>query len=398
MLTVITAKSTVAGSKPTIPFSTAGNSKEKVSMYMRIAIFLILAILLVTSNRSYGAPTIAGTNANKDGSITVQGQNFGVKTTAAPLLWENFEQAKFVPGQYLNAIDSSWVAGGDNGAQVIACPGGGKCIQNHIYNTDNGSGVSIPHNKWANNMKGVQPSNEMYYSYKLNITKSGAKTYGVAKFGRIMTDVPGGSYNSTGTIGISSWLPLTNSGAGWLQVPSTTEVFHYFPDGSLPLGSWVRQEMYAKKSAPGVADGAVYVSTAGKTIIENNATLTCDTGKTFQFQAIYLPMSVANTETQPGTTDTVIDIAVDDIYVDNTRARVELCDNASWQLCMVKEIQIPVEWSSTQIKFQLNTGRLSKSAYLYVIDSDGNVNSSGYQINIPSGILPPPTNLKVIYH
>lgn len=351
-------------------------------------IFFLMVMTLI-AQPIFAAPTITSVVTNADGTATIEGQGFGAKTNAAPLIWENFEANQFVPGLYLKDIDSSWVPGADRGAQVIACPGGGKCIQNHVYNTDDGTGVSIPHNKWATNMKAVPPSSELYFSYKLYLAASGAKPYGIGKLGRIMTDVPGGSYNSTGTVGISSWQPLYNTGTGWLYVPTTTEQFKYFPVDALPLKSWFRQEIYGKKSTPGVADGAVYVSNRGTTIVDNKAVVTCAAGYDYSYKGIYLPMSVANTETQLGTTDTVIDLAVDSVYVDNTLARVELCDSPSWSTCSTKEIQIPSAWSSSQISFTFNMGALPATAYLYVVDSTGAVNSTGYKIIIPSQVIAP---------
>lgn len=348
-----------------------------------------MALLGLLAQPVFAAPSITSVVTNADGTATISGLGFGTKANAAPLIWENFEGNQFVPGLYLKDIDSSWVPGADKGAQVIACPGGGKCIRNHIYNTDDGTGVSIPHNKWATNMKAVPPSTELYYTYKLYLAYSGAKPYGIGKLGRIMTDVPGGSYSSTGTVGISSWQPLYNAGTGWLYIPTTTEQFKYFSVDALPIQKWFRQEIYGKKSTPGVADGAVYVSNNGTTIVDNKAAITCAAGYDFNYKAIYLPMSVANTETQLGTTDTVIDITVDDVYVDNTLARVELCDSPNWSSCSVKEVQIPSAWSSSQISFSFNQGSLPASAYLYVVDSTGAANSAGYKINIPSQVLAP---------
>jgi hypothetical protein len=98
---------------------------------------------------------------------------------------------------------------------------------------------------------------------------------------------------------------------------------------------------------------------------------------------------------------------LDDIYVQkDTQARVELGDKPTWQSCTHREIQMPSSWSNTSITVKVNPGSFSrgKSAYVYVIDSNGNVNAQGYPVTIggsgggvpPVAIPEPPTGLKVI--
>jgi len=72
----------------------------------------------------------------------------------------------------------------------------------------------------------------------------------------------------------------------------------------------------------------------------------------------------------------------DEIYVDKTKARVEIGNSSTWSGCSHREIQIPSAWSSGSITVTVNQGTFADSsgAYLYVVDSDGNVNSSGYSI------------------
>jgi len=65
---------------------------------------------------------------------------------------------------------------------------------------------------------------------------------------------------------------------------------------------------------------------------------------------------------------------------------VEIGDAATWSNCDHKEIQIPTSWSSSSIGIDVNTGSFSNgTAYLYVVDSSGDVNSSGYEITIGGG-------------
>jgi len=76
----------------------------------------------------------------------------------------------------------------------------------------------------------------------------------------------------------------------------------------------------------------------------------------------------------------------DDIYVDNTRARVEIGDASNWSDCIHRDIQIPTSWSDDSIAIDVNQGSFAvgEDVYLYVVDSDGVVNEEGYPVTIGS--------------
>jgi hypothetical protein len=73
----------------------------------------------------------------------------------------------------------------------------------------------------------------------------------------------------------------------------------------------------------------------------------------------------------------------DEIYVDITRARVELGDRPVFEECSHREIQIPSEWSDSLIKIRVNLGPLNsitEQGWLFVIDKNGNP-SDGFPIS-----------------
>ena len=82
---------------------------------------------------------------------------------------------------------------------------------------------------------------------------------------------------------------------------------------------------------------------------------------------------------------------VDEVYVDITPARVEICNQSSWSAAHDGsgtdhcEIQSPSAWSATSISVTFNQGSFNTedTAYLYVVDSSGNA-SAGYQVEIGS--------------
>ena len=79
---------------------------------------------------------------------------------------------------------------------------------------------------------------------------------------------------------------------------------------------------------------------------------------------------------------------LDDIFIDFTAARVEICTAAdgTWASRSVCEIQIPTTWSDTAVTFTVNRGAyaVDGSAYLFVIDSDNSADPTGYPITFGS--------------
>jgi hypothetical protein len=61
---------------------------------------------------------------------------------------------------------------------------------------------------------------------------------------------------------------------------------------------------------------------------------------------------------------------------------VELCDYITWAGSTFCEYQIPSSWADTSIAVTLNQGSFAAdaTAYLYVVDATGAVNSTGYQV------------------
>jgi hypothetical protein len=84
-----------------------------------------------------------------------------------------------------------------------------------------------------------------------------------------------------------------------------------------------------------------------------------------------------------GSTETAT-IDVDDFYMDSTRARVEVCDAATWSARTRCELQLPTAWSDASITATFKKGYLpsSTTAYVYVTNAAGNVNAAGFPITV----------------
>jgi hypothetical protein len=83
------------------------------------------------------------------------------------------------------------------------------------------------------------------------------------------------------------------------------------------------------------------------------------------------------------------------VYMDNTHARVMIGNNAIYDDCTILEPQPPTAWSDTSISVTINQGSLAlcQSAYVYIFDSEGNISDQdpgmlgiqGFPVLIASG-------------
>jgi hypothetical protein len=103
-------------------------------------------------------------------------------------------------------------------------------------------------------------------------------------------------------------------------------------------------------------------------------------GTTRKHRYLQLQNWVGNGEPQLGG-----EVYVDDIFIQlDTEARVEIGDKSTWNACTKREVQVPISWNSSTIQARVNQGSFSngETAYLYVVDSNGNVNNQGYIVTI----------------
>lgn len=84
----------------------------------------------------------------------------------------------------------------------------------------------------------------------------------------------------------------------------------------------------------------------------------------------------------------------DDLYIATSQARVELCAGSTWGNAGKCEIQIPTAWGTSSITATVNTGAFSESdtAYIYVVDANGDANATGYEVTIGESSSPTPIN------
>lgn len=174
---------------------------------------------------------------------------------------------------------------------------------------------------------------------------------------------------------------------------------NWFTNQVLPLsGAWYRVEAFFRPSSQTTAaDGEFWVRT---TRISDNLVQTqrFTNLKTYQdseanrYRYVVLQNYMGN-----GDYGLLTKLWLDDIYISEGQARVEVCSSATWAQCTKKEIQPPVTWSGNRISVKLNKGGLNSlsGTYLYVIDSTGTANANGYPLASDGKVPAAPTSMTV---
>ena len=340
----------------------------------------LAGIWQLTLTGAFAASTPAINSASiQSGVINITGTNFGQKIPAAPILWDNFNNG--ANGEALSA-SGRWTPYRNPGSYYTStgCYGGtGLCGFNEIFGT-NSSATDFNTNYFS-----FSPTDQIYYSYEYKFQLTGSPS-GLLKEGR--SNSSPNHYNGAGNVAMSGYqLGTTGGNIGFFQKDSTSSYTGSTTDkvslnGAKPVsGQWQRQEIYKKNSTPGAADGVVQMFMGGNEIWDNEAIETRASGYTFKQDNVILPLMGAN---MTGNTD--VKLWVDDVYVDNTRARVEIGNNSNFYNCNHREIQIPTSWNSSSIKVNINMGTFNSGdhAYLFVVSADGTP-SVGYPITLQSG-------------
>ena len=210
--------------------------------------------------------------------------------------------------------------------------------------------------------------------------------YGIMKLSRITSNYTGSEEYIKHYHGPGDLMEQYQPHEGWAygNCNTGTQSLQYDLAG-ITSNAWQRIEMYKKLSTAGQADGKIFWSRNNTVGYQNDALMTRESGFTFQENSFLLGLMFANVRN-----DGNFHFYIDDVYVSNTQARVEIGNASSFTSCTHREIQIPSAWASGSIAVTVNAGTFgSGTAYLYVVDANGSVNASGYAVTIGGGCTAP---------
>ncbi|MFH0891527.1 MAG: hypothetical protein V1867_01970, partial [Candidatus Falkowbacteria bacterium] len=336
--------------------------------------FLLLPILFFVGKAQAAVINSVSGTYSHNSSVTISGSAFGTKSRAMPELWDNFESGGNVGQSVANSSRVSWQT--DGTAPVFST----------TNNRNSGTG--------SRNAAAVVSGMNIDGNYHDLMYRDGLDLGGyayIAFWGRFASYAAGDQvkYWRIGTNGASGYptysyfrtdgwarYQFTNPASGTCAPPGGSAWYDSVENTN--LGQWQFIEMIANFGTVDTANGYIHVfangvDQGGKSdfILKTSSSCSPDTVRFGEY-----------IQDSSGTVTNYFD----DIYVDNTWARVVLGNASTYTASTHREIQIPTAWSSGSITITTNLGTFTsgQTAYLYVIDANGNV-SNGYPVTIGSG-------------
>lgn len=349
---------------------------------------IILIALLVIPSFAWAAPAVTGVSGTVSNgeSITITGTDFGA-TGPTVKLFDDFEagtSSEYIGNGVTNAVVGTWEDCGE------------ACTPTYysIYSTTQAhSGTKSARQNWANSPSpdgGAMwigatldgPVTSIYFSFWVYLPTG--------------QNVPGsgGGYGANWKVW---WLQRNSSHAddfaseivtdppsetSLCYVDGTTNRLCYGYAGfDFSKGQWQRFEVYLTAStSSGVGQLWFMSASQARNLWANETGRTIDDGSAGWY-LLRMP-GYARYDSNSNT-------YYDDVYVatgSSARARVEICNNATYTNSTNCAIATPTSWANTSITATVRQGSFgaSDTAYLFVIDSSG-VASAGHEVTFGSG-------------
>ncbi len=314
-----------------------------------------------------GISSIAGLFSHNS-TVVINGSSFGIKSPVEPWLWDDFEGGTIdteLKGNTPTIGTAVYEQYGDGYASQYKNDRAWSGTQSaYTFNPVN-SGTSS--DNFAFRGQATQTRYMSYMRYR------GGSYSGNHKGDRHTANLgnPGNNnppYDAPPNVGRDYYL-WRNNCAGFINLGENV---------STPSG-WSRVEQWIDVGDVDVANGVYQYWTDLALDGDAQNILICTSGCTngCQIDTWLSPNNVNQTSGD-------MEWWVDNLYVDNTRKRVELGDNADYNSCTERVIQVPnTTWNDNQIQITVNTGQFSvgSTKYLFVVDENG-VASDSYPVVI----------------
>jgi hypothetical protein len=326
--------------------------------------------------------SVAGTLTH-GASITLRGSRFGTKPAAAPVKFDDFQNLAVNRPLSDNGWDCDEAPDHSPVASTMRLRPGTPSTRNArcTWTHNDASSFGLWHSgTWTR----VYFDGWMYFECLADPQPQNCKPI---RFHQAGSGSPNAYLNFYGPTGSDS---LAAGRDGVTGGPADSGWFGSYPANGIGSGNdvparvfynnWVHIQLLAHVGTPGVANGSwiIYLNSRLRWNRRGNIYLLMPphTG----WPELYFGNYVRSDP--HGTTHAHWECA----YVDNSWARVEIGDNANYNNCTHREIQIPSGWSDSSVTVTLNRGSFgpSAAAYLFVVDGN-NTPSAGYPIQLGGG-------------
>jgi len=359
---------------------------SKVTVAAGLAGLLVLA----TGGNAWASPAISSVSGtiSPGGTVTIYGSGFGTKSQAAPRIWDDFESG--TNGDSIDGkapvVGPNWDTYTSHGTLPKYCNVGNRANSSLCSKHD-----FVVASQYNCSLEYYEVTDTAYFTFWWKYSKQ------QAFFNR--NTKPWIEYGQTG-----GYYPLAYNGFGnpdygdgalrdsIQDSPSPSGPTKWgSPNLSNIVDEWIRFEVWAVQSTPNVSDGTLRTwvhrpqgSSPSIVLSLDNSNRMTRTSSHQWKQWHFGSYHARDVDPYGGGGPASAYIYTDDVYFDVTLARVELGNAATWNACTHREIQVPSAWSSGMITAAANRGSFpdGTTAYLYVVDGTGAVNSSGYPVTV----------------
>jgi len=312
--------------------------------------------------------------------VTIAGAGFGTKSPAAPYKWDNFESyavgADPATGGWYNIATGSLSTKQPAKINTDQVRGGSFCTKALKQQFYREAGGSVYGQYFG--LTGFPEQQTWYLSYYYRqhdgTTGDPSRNHKLVGFRAGTPESPVAPqlrhdqyHSATG-----GHLDLDESWESW------TNAYYYTQD------TWQRFEYLVDLGTPNVANGCAqwFVDNAiRQPPSSGDASVLARTSSGYVFDFFLINNYIAQENAALEPVNCPWDCWIDDVYIDFTRARVEIGNASTWAACTHREPQIPTSWSSTSITVVINAGTFSSftGCYLYVVEPGGEV-TGGYAL------------------
>jgi hypothetical protein len=356
------------------------------------SVFVVCAVcaLAGTADAQPAVSSVSGTVSNSQ-TVIISGSSFGTKSSVAPLVWEDFNDGTLDPNLPTRGT-GTFTINSDNLRHPFATRNARSNYKTGGYYFGYDA-TTAP--KWF-----VQYWIKLASNWHWGTSTYGGPDDGLANI-KIFRMFPTGSrtYSNVGysTHGFSGGavLRFVENGVETYLGGNAQDWF--------TVNAWHNVQVeYGENSGAGQANGSMKLWVDG--VLRDSIT-TLDTNTVADGAAVNKrPYIIGFYDSWSPSDASVLNMYAyyTDIYVDSSWARVELGDAATYGACTHREMLVPTAWSAGSITARVLQGSFTagQPAYVYVVDTSGRVNGSGFRVTV-GGTGPPtapaaPLNLHVI--
>lgn len=338
---------------------------------MKNPAFALLAILLAGSAQAQSISGVSGT-LNHGATLVVTGTSFGTNASPAPVVWDNVESGNFSTG---------WQGHGNLSIGTESRhPNSLYCGTTNFQGT--GGDGDLGYFTGPNSVLGV--SWFCQYWFKLNsnwnwgtggsnLNLANVKIFRMWNPGEIPENFAMATMGyASGAVGYITEQVL-NPGEGYFENTA-----------NWTLDGWHCFQFEFKESSVNANDGIIRVWRDGALVLDSTTIKTRE-----DYSELKRPFIIGFYNSWRDSFTDRDDFYIDDAYIENSWARVEIGNSPVYSQCSHREIQIPSAWSNTEISISVNMGSFpgAGGTYLFVISPTGAV-SPGFALG--GGDLGPP--------